>query len=567
MRSPTVHLLRRGMPTTHCGRLGAYAGGSARTSSSRSDVTCRTCLRLSAPSTEPGAPAAPAGAGGLASAPPSASPLSDLQCGAASAGGPAESPSPASPSSVPQDCAPASAGDPRLAGRRPWSELLCPLCGLPVKWSCSSGPDGTGRAECQDGRRVSRRWPGTAEPCEWQGARIRRTGPDGVEWAHPEEIEQLAALAAKARTAAGSWEAENKRARERGLTVREACRQRYPLDGADAQALEHAIAITERERDEARGRLAAAEAATTAAGQRALTAERERDEALRDRDAFAVEARDLRAHIDRLEIGRWFSEGMVAARADGEPPPRPYDGVADHWWSRGYSYTARLLRALEAESALIALRSSLADALGVPADEDLVAAVGRLRAPVLSVRPHVPPPPVRVGPRARRHRLGAQRRHRPRRHRGGRDVVPAVHARHRHARVPRRGAALGAARRRVDMGRRDRAVHPAPRRGPGARGAVPGGADRARRPGARRGGWPRRGVRRVGGDAVSAPRRLPALLPDTAAELHALVAAHPGIAWTEAVERTGWRGHRPPAGLRVGRRAGCGHRRFLWVAR
>ncbi len=33
--------------------------------------------------------------------------------------------------------------------------------------------------------------------------------------------------------------------------VRDACRRRMPLDGADAQALEHALAITERERDAA----------------------------------------------------------------------------------------------------------------------------------------------------------------------------------------------------------------------------------------------------------------------------------------------------------------------------
>lgn len=36
------------------------------------------------------------------------------------------------------------------------------------------------------------------------------------------------------------------------LTVREACRRRMPLDGADAQALEHALSMTEDERDEAR---------------------------------------------------------------------------------------------------------------------------------------------------------------------------------------------------------------------------------------------------------------------------------------------------------------------------
>lgn len=40
-----------------------------------------------------------------------------------------------------------------------------------------------------------------------------------------------------------------------GISVREACRRRRPLDGADAQALEHVLAITERERDEALKRL------------------------------------------------------------------------------------------------------------------------------------------------------------------------------------------------------------------------------------------------------------------------------------------------------------------------
>jgi hypothetical protein len=33
------------------------------------------------------------------------------------------------------------------------------------------------------------------------------------------------------------------------ITVRDACRRRMPLDGTDAQALEHALTITERERD------------------------------------------------------------------------------------------------------------------------------------------------------------------------------------------------------------------------------------------------------------------------------------------------------------------------------
>ena len=36
------------------------------------------------------------------------------------------------------------------------------------------------------------------------------------------------------------------------LTVREACRRGRPLDGADARALEGALTLTERERDQAR---------------------------------------------------------------------------------------------------------------------------------------------------------------------------------------------------------------------------------------------------------------------------------------------------------------------------
>jgi septal ring factor EnvC (AmiA/AmiB activator) len=40
-----------------------------------------------------------------------------------------------------------------------------------------------------------------------------------------------------------------------GITVREAARRRNPIDGTDAQALEHAITITERERDQLRAEL------------------------------------------------------------------------------------------------------------------------------------------------------------------------------------------------------------------------------------------------------------------------------------------------------------------------
>jgi hypothetical protein len=34
------------------------------------------------------------------------------------------------------------------------------------------------------------------------------------------------------------------------MKIREACRNRMPLDGTDAHALEHALTMTERERDE-----------------------------------------------------------------------------------------------------------------------------------------------------------------------------------------------------------------------------------------------------------------------------------------------------------------------------
>lgn len=45
----------------------------------------------------------------------------------------------------------------------------------------------------------------------------------------------------KSRSAVGTrWE---------GMTIRQAARERCPLDGADAQALEHAVTITELERD------------------------------------------------------------------------------------------------------------------------------------------------------------------------------------------------------------------------------------------------------------------------------------------------------------------------------
>lgn len=48
------------------------------------------------------------------------------------------------------------------------------------------------------------------------------------------------------------------------VNLRDACRAREPLDGADAQALEHALSITEKERDEARSEATKLEAALAA---------------------------------------------------------------------------------------------------------------------------------------------------------------------------------------------------------------------------------------------------------------------------------------------------------------
>jgi hypothetical protein len=56
----------------------------------------------------------------------------------------------------------------------------CPLCGVQVKWSVgdTSRPDHSIRARCQDGTRVSRRFPGFGPACPWAGADLVRA-PDG----------------------------------------------------------------------------------------------------------------------------------------------------------------------------------------------------------------------------------------------------------------------------------------------------------------------------------------------------------------------------------------------------
>lgn len=66
------------------------------------------------------------------------------------------------------------------AGETPAADAMrCPKCGAGVKWSCGAGAEG-GHAECQDGRMVSRRFPGRGEPCSWSGARVIRVGDDVV---------------------------------------------------------------------------------------------------------------------------------------------------------------------------------------------------------------------------------------------------------------------------------------------------------------------------------------------------------------------------------------------------
>ena len=93
-------------------------------------------------------------------------------------------------------------------------------------------------------------------------------------------------------------------------SARQHARERGALDGADAQALEGALAMTERERDEARANyqwMVERAADETLDGYRDLAsrlaaAENERDDALRERDAWerrarvAVSAMNARPH-------------------------------------------------------------------------------------------------------------------------------------------------------------------------------------------------------------------------------------------------------------------------------
>jgi hypothetical protein len=67
---------------------------------------------------------------------------------------------------------------------------------------------------------------------------------------------------------------------------------------------------------------------------------------------------------DGDNIERWFKEGETAAAGDAakivadnpisdrQHSRCPHKGVALHWWTRGYAYQARLLRAIAAEGIL-----------------------------------------------------------------------------------------------------------------------------------------------------------------------------------------------------------------------
>ena len=135
-------------------------------------------------------------------------------------------------------------------------------------------------------------------------------------------------------------------------TVREHARNRGTLDGADAQALEHALTVTEIERDTARDQyvfMVQSAADQKLEGYRELAArlanaENERDEARRERDKARDEARSavdealretaeaishahtMRRQRDaaRAELGRVRDAGSQPAR--GLPEWEVYDG-------------------------------------------------------------------------------------------------------------------------------------------------------------------------------------------------------------------------------------------------
>lgn len=97
------------------------------------------------------------------------------------------------------------------------------------------------------------------------------------------------------------------------MTVRMACRARTPLDGADAQALEHALVLTEQERDGARQEMRGAMA-------RIESLIRERDSAVRERNehgerAAVAEAAFEGAHQSSVQAEQERDEQRARAEA------------------------------------------------------------------------------------------------------------------------------------------------------------------------------------------------------------------------------------------------------------
>ena len=113
------------------------------------------------------------------------------------------------------------------------------------------------------------------------------------------------------------------------LTVREACRRAQPLDGADAQALEHALTTTERERDEAREDYRRQK-------QEALDAFTAVRAAMRDLDQLRTSVLSIAAQIDRA------ADARAAAVLIGQPP----SGAATVYDLRAFAGDLR--RAVEA---------------------------------------------------------------------------------------------------------------------------------------------------------------------------------------------------------------------------
>lgn len=145
---------------------------------------------------------------------------------------------------------------------------------------------------------------------------------------HPDTIVEMS-LAAKREVdslRAELAEAREKLARLRPTneirSAREAARRRMRLDGADAQALEHALTITERERDEVRADLARVTAERDKAIAIYRVSDHQRDEACRDRDrAMAerdAEIAQLRAELEEaVKYGNDYARRYIVAMERG----------------------------------------------------------------------------------------------------------------------------------------------------------------------------------------------------------------------------------------------------------